>query len=129
MYMFENWLEINISQKYMLLQLFFTFSVFFLIYFFFYCCADQGTMWDLQKFLQCIIYTLLEFMCSTVFFICPSPIPGIVSTGIIFHLHTSVHRICTIFILPCPFPATSPLPLVSPSHPPQDLFLFHPPLL
>jgi hypothetical protein len=44
----------------------------------------------------------------------PSPpfIPGIVSTGIIFYLHTFVHIFCTILTLLPPFPATSLLPQV-----------------
>jgi hypothetical protein len=34
--------------------------------------------------------------------------PGIVSTGIIFHLHTYMHSVCIIFTFPHFFPAYSP---------------------
>jgi hypothetical protein len=42
----------------------------------------------------------------------PTPISGIVSTGLIFHLHTCVHSICTIFTPRLPFPHLLPPPPV-----------------
>jgi hypothetical protein len=48
----------------------------------------------------------------------PPSIPGIVSPGIIFHFHTYIHSICTIFTYTCTFPTSSPLPLV-PTPPPK----------
>jgi hypothetical protein len=43
-----------------------------------------GTFWHLQKFLQCIRNIELEFTPFTAFHYAPQPIPGIVSTAIIF---------------------------------------------
>jgi hypothetical protein len=56
------------------------------------------------------------------FILLPTPIPGVVSTGIIF----AFNYMCTHFLhhihLPTPFPNTSPLPLVPDLPPGQDLF-------
>jgi hypothetical protein len=80
------------------------------------------TFWHLQKFLQYIncIHSIYHSHLSP-----PSPIPGIIWTGIIFfHLHACLHSICTIFTLPPPSSPSSPLPLV-----PNSQNLFHPPAL
>jgi hypothetical protein len=87
---------------------------------FFYCCA-RGTLWHLQT---CFQYIILEFTPSSILFHSPSPIPGIISTGVLFYFHTCAHSICTIFTLPYPFPTSSPSHGATPR---QDLF--HPPVL
>jgi hypothetical protein len=46
----------------------------------YYCCTG-GTLWHLQKFSQ---YTLVEFTPPSFSLIPLLPIPGIVSTGLIF---------------------------------------------
>jgi hypothetical protein len=48
----------------------------------------------------------------------PPAIPQIVSAGLVFHLNTCVHSICTIFILLYPFHTFSPLLLVPSTLPP-----------
>jgi hypothetical protein len=50
--------------------------------FLFYCCAGWCTLWCSQRFLEYINYIIPEFTPSTFFFILPSPVPGILSTGI-----------------------------------------------
>jgi hypothetical protein len=57
-------------------------------------------------------YIILECIPSTILLHTPSPIPGILSTNIIFLLHTYVHNICTIFTLLLPFLTSYPLPPV-----------------
>jgi hypothetical protein len=79
------------------------------LFFFFFLIVVlcRGTLWHLQKFLQCIKYITLEFPPSTSLSHCP-PIPGSVSTGIIFaFICMFIH--CLHFIHPpTPFPTTSP---------------------
>jgi hypothetical protein len=55
-------------------------------------------------------------------FISSHPIPGTFSTGTIFHLHTCLHSICTIFTLPSPFPHLPPLTGTNLHPPRQNLF-------
>jgi hypothetical protein len=70
-------------------------------------CWVWGALWHLQKFLQYIKYIILEFTHPPFSFILPSPIPGIVSTDIIFPFI----YMCTLYLLhihpPSPFPASS----------------------
>jgi hypothetical protein len=82
--------------------------------FYFYYCCTVGTLWNLPKFLQCII---IEF---TPFIILPYPIPGTVSQLSFFHFHTWVHNISTTFTLLHPVLMSSLLPLMP--TPRQDLF-------
>jgi hypothetical protein len=56
--------------------------------------------------------TIAEFIPSIIFLYPPHHIPGIVSTGICFHLHSCVHSIGIILTLLHPFPISSTLPLV-----------------
>jgi hypothetical protein len=60
------------------------------------------------KVLTYIIYIILEFTPSIILIYTPFPILEIVSTGIIFPLHSCVHSIRTIFTLLHPFPSFSP---------------------
>jgi hypothetical protein len=53
-----------------------------------------GTLWHSQRFLQCIKYIILEFIPSTTLLYLPPPIPGMVSTGIIF----AFTYMCTHFL-------------------------------
>jgi hypothetical protein len=80
------------------------------------------------EFLQFIKYIILEFIPSTALLYPPSlPMPGIVSTSIIF----AFTYMCTHFLHcihpPTPFPTTSHLLLKPRSYPRQDLF--HHPVL
>jgi hypothetical protein len=63
-----------------------------------------NTLWHLQKFLQCIKYIIHEFTSSTAL----PPFLEQFQQVSFFHLHTRVHSICTIFMLPCSFPTFSP---------------------
>jgi hypothetical protein len=72
---------------------------------FFIVVLGGGTLWNLQKFLQ---YIILEFTPSNILPYPPLPLFLVVSTGVIFHLHTCVHIICTIFPLPHSFLTSSP---------------------
>jgi hypothetical protein len=50
-----------------------------------YCCAGWDILWHLHRFLQYIKFVILEISPSTVLlYPYPPPIPGIVSTDIIF---------------------------------------------
>jgi hypothetical protein len=77
-------------------------------FFSFIVVLGGGTLWHLQRFLQCIKYSILEFTPYTSLLHSPSSIPGTVSTSIIFaftymftyylhHIHPSVLFPCHLF--------------------------------
>jgi hypothetical protein len=76
-----------------------------------YCCAVEGTLWHLPKFLQCFKCIILEFTPSTTTS-SPYPIPAIVLTGTILHFLTCVRLFCTVFTHLPAFPNTSFMALV-----------------
>jgi hypothetical protein len=87
--------------------------------------CSGSTLWHLQNFLQCNKFIILQFTPSTALFYCPFPIPGMVSSGIIFVFTYKCTHFCTILTLLSFFPTTSPLlPLaqILPPCPRQDLF-------
>jgi hypothetical protein len=61
-------------------------NLYILFTFFFIIVLNGSALWHLQRFLQGVKYIILEFTPSTAF-LYPSPIPGTVSTGIIFALY------------------------------------------
>jgi hypothetical protein len=93
-----------VSEMNFFICLFFLFfKVIYLL--FLYSVLSVGTLWHLQRFLQCINYVILEFTLSTVI---PAPqfMEQLQQVSLLY-LHASVHIFCTIFILPPHFPATS----------------------
>jgi hypothetical protein len=76
-------------------------------YIFFNCCAGWGYI-DLQKFLQCIKNIILELTLSAA--LVQPPIPGTVSTGIIFAFTFICIHYChlppTTILLPLPLGST-----------------------
>jgi hypothetical protein len=77
-------------------------------YFFLYCCAGWGYVVAFTKVLT--IYQIYHTWIHPLYHSPLYPhalIPGIVSTGIILHLHACVHIFCTIFTLLSPFSTTS----------------------
>jgi hypothetical protein len=55
-------------------------------------------VWHLQRFLQCVKYIILEFIPSTALLYPRLPIPGMISTGIIFAL-TYMCTVLGIFVM------------------------------
>jgi hypothetical protein len=80
----------------------------YLFFIFFIVVLGGDTLGHLQKFLQCI---MCEFTLSMALLYLPSPIPGVVSTGIIFCICIHVY---TVYAPYSPFYPLSPPPL--PSH-------------
>jgi hypothetical protein len=68
-------------------------------FFSFIIVLGEGTLWKLQRFLQCIKNTILEFIPSTDLLYPPPPIPRIVSTGIVFTF-TYIYIHFLYYILP-----------------------------
>jgi hypothetical protein len=103
--------------------------VFFCVYYFFqffknyFIVWGRGTLWYLKRFLQHIKYIRFEFTHSTTLCYSPSPIQGIVSTGIfvlfIFMYTQYLHQIHP----PTTFSHFLPSPTGFNHTPPQDLFL------
>jgi hypothetical protein len=66
-----------------------------------------GTLWHLQRFLQCINYVILEFISSTTPLYLPLPWFMKQFQQVSFlHLHACEHIFCMVFTLLTPFPTT-----------------------
>jgi hypothetical protein len=88
------------------------FCVFFLFLLF---CG--GTLWHLQKFLQCIKYIILKFTPNIMFLYPLSSIPGIFSTGLIFPFTHMCAQYLHCIHPPPHFPHISHMPLFPDSKP------------
>jgi hypothetical protein len=96
--------------------------LFIYFYFFIFCCT-RGTLWHLQKFLE---YIIVEFTPPSFSFISPTPFLEWFQQISLFHLHTCIHNICTIFTLLHPFFISSPFPLVpNPQTEPVYILVLH----
>jgi hypothetical protein len=81
----------------------------FLFFLSYYYCRTGGTMWHLQKFLH---YIIVEFTPPSFSFF-SIPFLEWFQQVSLFHFHTYVHSICTMFTLLHPFPPPAPYTLVT----------------
>jgi hypothetical protein len=84
---------------------------YFLCFFFLFLLFCGGTLWHLQKFLQCIKYIILKFTPNIMLLYPLSSIPGIFSTGLIFPFTHMCAQYLHCIHPPPHFPHISHMPL------------------
>jgi hypothetical protein len=95
----------------------------FILFIFFIVVLGEGTLWYLQRFLQCSWSSILEFTTFIIFLYLLPLIPGMVSTAIIFAFtYMCTHYFqCTHPLIPFSH-HLSPLTGANTLHPGKDLF-------